>query len=497
MQKLLSHKWLLLSLFVAILAGRTLLTSRHFYTHDDIQVFRVNEFIECFKRGEIPCRWSANLGKGYGYPWFNYYPPMIYIISGLIHLSGFSIIASLNLLMFLSFILAAWGMYLLVKELTDRGDLAFLGSTLFTLYPFHATNVFLRGVYAENLAWSLTPFVLLAISRQIKSGHFSHSLPFLFAGIFLTHIISSFLVVGFAVFWLILFSCKTWRQLLLQILLGIGISAFFFLPAIFEKNLVQSESLIQGYYAYFNHFVSLKQLFLEYKWNYGASYWADPPQEMGFMIGHVHTIFLGILLVIGLFSRRKIKQQKLIFGLLFATGFVLFLTHSKSAFIWQLLPSLAYIQFPWRFVGWTGIPLIISASLLMKYLPRLLSYSITLLVTIALLLYSYPFFFPRDYDVYSDADFLTGSLRADQQTKSLFDYLPKTVHQIPTIQSGIFYFPGWTSRTKIEVDAETGVIVDTSPDLAWRETPFRLAMDIVSVISLIGYVMYNKWYAKN
>ena len=130
MQKLLSHKWLLLSLFVAILAGRTLLTSRHFYTHDDIQVFRVNEFIECFKRGEIPCRWSANLGKGYGYPWFNYYPPMIYIISGLIHLSGFSIIASLNLLMFLSFILAAWGMYLLVKELTDRGDLAFLGSTL-------------------------------------------------------------------------------------------------------------------------------------------------------------------------------------------------------------------------------------------------------------------------------------------------------------------------------------------------------------------------------
>jgi uncharacterized membrane protein len=54
------------------------------------------------------------LGKGYGYPLFNYYPPMIYVVPALIHLLGFSLITSLNLFMFLTFILAAWGMYNLV-----------------------------------------------------------------------------------------------------------------------------------------------------------------------------------------------------------------------------------------------------------------------------------------------------------------------------------------------------------------------------------------------
>jgi len=49
-----------------------LLTNAHFYTHDDIQVYRLGEFIECFARGQIPCRWSDSLGKGYGYPLFNF-----------------------------------------------------------------------------------------------------------------------------------------------------------------------------------------------------------------------------------------------------------------------------------------------------------------------------------------------------------------------------------------------------------------------------------------
>ncbi|PIR99023.1 hypothetical protein COT87_01685, partial [Candidatus Collierbacteria bacterium CG10_big_fil_rev_8_21_14_0_10_44_9] len=136
-------------------------------------------------------------------------------------------------------------------------------------------------------------------------------------------------------------------------------------------------------------------------------------------------------------------------------------------------------------------------------------YFITLLTSIILLIYSYPFFFPRGYDTYRDIDYLSGSQYREQQTKSLFDYLPLTVHTIPLEHATdsafpikIFYFPGWTANVPIEPDPATGLIRSITPtdqplDLSWRETPFRLAMDILSLISLIGYVMYNKLYGKS
>lgn len=518
MARLLSYKWLILSLLVAALAGRMLLTTKHFYTHDDIQVFRVSEFINCFKTGQLPCRWSANLGKGYGYPWFNYYPPMIYVVPSLLVTLGLSIVTSLNLFMFMTFLLAAWSIYLLVKELTRRDDLAFLASALYTLYPFHATNVFVRGVYAENLAWSIAPLLFLLIYRQLSSAKLQRFLPALFALIYLTHIISSFVLTVLAFAWagLLIFVyqkpfLKTITRLLTQVLIGLSLAAFFIVPALAEKNLVQSASLTEGYYAHTNHYVSFFQLFKEYKWNYSASLWGEAWDEMPFMVGHIHTI-LAAVLILGLIyfrPRKQVKKLYLILGLFALSAASLFMAHFKSDFLWTLLPSLSYIQFPWRFVVWAGLPLVLAIALCLSLIPQKLSYVVTVLATLALLIYSYPFFFPRGYDTYQDADYLSGSQLKEQQTKSLYDYLPVTVHQIPsefaadsTYPISVFYFPGWKANVPIEPDPLTGLIRPLTPtseplELSWQETPLRLSMDILSLFSLITYLMYNKLYDKS
>lgn len=517
MAKLFSHKWLIFALVIAGFAARMLLTSQHFYTHDDIQVFRVNEFIECFREGQIPCRWSDSLGKGYGYPWFHYYPPMIYVMPSLMHLAGFSIVTSLNLFMFTTFLLAAWAMYLLVKELTKREDIGFFGSLLYTLYPFHAINVFVRGVAAENLAWSFAPLLLLVLYRVVMTNKWNKWLPLCFAFIYLTHIISSFVLTGVAVYWTVLLAWthakplgKSLRSLALSILIGLGISAFFLVPALAEKNLVQSESLTQGYYAFTNHYVSFFQLFREYKWNYSASLWGEAWDEMPFMVGHIHTTITGLLILLVVFLRpRTSKQRFLIVGTLILATSLLFLAHFKSDFIWTRVDALAYLQFPWRLIVWAALPLTLAISLMLSLIPKKLCYLITFLTSITLIYYSYPFFFPRGYDEFRDLDYLSGSKYSEQQTKSLYDYLPKTVKQIPPLSAQesdfpipIFYFPGWVADVPIQADPIYGLIEPVNPgdevtNLRWRETPLRIIMDVVSLVSLALYVMYNRRYGQN
>lgn len=507
--------WLVLTLLLTVYLGRNLLTSAHFYTHDDIAVFRVNEFLECFKNGQIPCRWSYNLGKGYGAPWFHYYPPAIYLLPSALHLIGLPITLSVNLFVFSTFLLAGLSMYYLVHSLTEKEELAFLSASLYSLYPFHAINIFIRGVWAENLAWSFAPLILLSIFNQVKSGKFSRSLPLLFALLFLTHIISSMVLTLLSLFWLaslvVIYKkprLKNLARFVIQLLIGLGIAAFFFIPALVEKNLVQSATLTQGYYHYTNHYLSFNQLFLEYKWNYGASLWSAAPDEMPFMVGHIHTIVLVILLSFVVFSRKFSSRIALALALLIPTFGFLFLSHFKSDFIWSLLPQMAYIQFPWRFVVWAGLPLVASIALFASVIPRKLTQLIVIPIVLFAFIYSSSFFFPRGYDDYLDQDFISGSELHEQQSKTLYDYMPITVSSVPEEFADesddpykTFYFPGWHaydqegSEIKIHPNELTGLIepVDPSQEIAsldWQETPFRLAMDYLSIIVLISYLYY-------
>lgn len=508
------HFWLILALLIAVMAGSSLLTGAHFYTHDDIMVFRVNEFIECFRQGQIPCRWSYNLGLGYGAPWFNFYPPLIYVLPALLHLMGLSLTLSVNLFVFSTFLLAAWSMYRLVTTLTGHRELGFFSSLLYTLYPFHAVNVFIRGVWAENLVWSFAPLVLLAIYRQVQASRFARALPLLFALTFLTHIISSFIMLGLAIFWVIAVAyvahkpvLPELKRLTLAVLLALGMAAFFFVPALAEKNLVQSTSLTTGYYHYANHFVSLRQLFIEYKWNYGASLWSDPSEEMPFMVGHVHLSLLVLLLTLLMVVKRT--KRRFVLGLLLLLPFAafIFLSHARSIPIWGILSPMAYIQFPWRFVVWAGLPLVATIGLLSANFPWKIRLILVIIGSSLALLYSRGFFHPRAFDQISAYDLIQGEQKYVQQSKTLYDYMPVTVLQVPpdfadnaTFPVKVFYFPGWRARDAegrelaIKASVPYGLIESVSgeniAELKWHETPFRLLMDVISILSLLVYLSY-------
>ena len=119
--------------------------------HDDMQVIRQLEMEKCFKDGQIPCRWSPDLGYGYGYPLFNYYPPLPYLVGEIFRVFGFSFIAAVKLTAIAQILLSALAMYICAGAIF--GSLGGALSALFYTYaPYRNLNIYVRG--AMNEAWA-------------------------------------------------------------------------------------------------------------------------------------------------------------------------------------------------------------------------------------------------------------------------------------------------------------------------------------------------------
>ena len=48
--------------------------------HDDEQIARLYDLNQALSEGQFPPRISPNLGFGYGYPFFNFYPSFAYLL---------------------------------------------------------------------------------------------------------------------------------------------------------------------------------------------------------------------------------------------------------------------------------------------------------------------------------------------------------------------------------------------------------------------------------
>lgn len=74
------HYILILAVLLVIPAIAPLFHKGFFTMHDDQQVVRLYEMDQALAAGQFPARWIANLGFGFGYPLFIFYPPL-YLLS--------------------------------------------------------------------------------------------------------------------------------------------------------------------------------------------------------------------------------------------------------------------------------------------------------------------------------------------------------------------------------------------------------------------------------
>lgn len=365
---------------------KPLLGGGYFTMHDDTQVARVIVMGKAILNGQFPVRWVSDLGYGYGYPLYNFYGPLPYYFGGALYAAGVDAVAATKTMMAIGMVLAGVTMYALVQARFGRLS-GILAGILYAFAPYHAVQLYVRGAVGELWAYAFLP--LLFVRRSHRIGGLG------LAGIILSHTITGYVTVvfygiGLVVYSAILYFRKQFhilrlRVYVLRLIIGLGLSAFFWLPAIAEMGYTNVVGQISASADFREHFVCFPQLWNSL-WGYGGSA-PGCIDGMSFKIGKFHIILAILGAGLGAYSAR----------LFVVIGIVsVFMVLGISKGIWEFIPGFAYIQYPWRLL--TGVVLsasVVGGSVLFRIRQRWVKIGTLAILLIAVLGLNAKLFVPQ------------------------------------------------------------------------------------------------------
>jgi hypothetical protein len=425
-------------------------------TDAELHIYRLAELSRVVREGELYPRWAPNFYYGYGYPIFNYYAPLAYYVAlpmELLPLIG--PVQAVKAVFMLSLLLAGVGIYGYVRDLWGRvAGLVAAAAYVYAPYVLFV-DPHARGDLAEALSFAVFPLALWSLDRLRRRPSTLNWIASvgLVAGLVLSHNLMS------VVFWGLLLAWAVWQEivrgtprlaagtssrldgliryrLFLALALGLGSAAFFWLPVALESAAVDLQSLIGdgGHFDYRNHFLSVRELLSQsHLLDWGAS---EPEFALNLGVAQWLLAALGILTLLA--KRAKRERQALFFAL--AMAIMVFLMLAASEFLWDAVPLLPYMQFPWRLLGPTAAAAAILGGVgiaaLQKMLPdrsaRILpAASIGLIIFLALPLVQLPPW-PEDFGPTSALRVLEEELAGRWLgTTSTADFVPATVDIVP------------------------------------------------------------------
>ncbi len=328
-------------------------------------------------------RWVPDLFMGNGYPVFNFYAPASYYLAlflkTLLRLDTWDGFRAAGVA---AAVVGASGAYALTVALWGRVSLGILAALILLYSPYvFQVNLHRRGDVPEVLALALAPWLLLAIWRLWAARTATQTAAWLGtaggvgAGLLLTHNLTALVGAALAALWTgyLLLSRPSRRGVLLVILAGAlaaGASAFFWLPAIGERDTVQLEWLQFGS-DYRDYFLdpggrSFSQDHPDNKQTRGGVIDLNlryPHQMIAPPMASLAQAGLALVTIAGvagaIVTRRVVGP---VLPLLVAALGSWFLTLSVSAPVWRVIPVLPLMQFPSRLLGPAGVCLALAAA---------------------------------------------------------------------------------------------------------------------------------------
>ena len=379
----------------------------YFYSAHDGRhsVFFLMQFDASIKDGALFPRWAMHHIQGYGYPTFIIQAPLGFYLAEAFVLMGAGYTLAAKFTWAFGFLIGATGVYFLTSywlSLYSQGRRersqpahqqpipiqhrlpALVAGLLYVYVPYHLLDIYVRAALNDALLLAWFPWVFLAFDRLIDRGFgrgWSARLALAIlalGGVLLTH---TFALLSFTPLLITFVLFRLWRRWRLDVwyggargswtalvgrmtlaatagLLGLALVAAFLLPLLQEGGHLEQQVYVTDTYNYRNHFVWFGQ-FLSPFWGFGYS--DDPAganDGMGFQLG----LMASLILLTSLFALRRQQgrpnasrfQNGLIAYLAMMTLLILFLMTPASEAIWEAVPPLGLIQFPWRLLGLTA-----------------------------------------------------------------------------------------------------------------------------------------------
>ncbi|MCC6159536.1 MAG: hypothetical protein IT350_15910 [Deltaproteobacteria bacterium] len=346
----------------------------HFGHSAHIDLIRQIEVNQAYSDGYVYPRWIADFYFGRGSPIFNFYAPFVYLVGAWLGFFGVPALWAVKCVYAACVALAGIGMFLLVRELWGTAAAA-AASILYMLSPYLLVDLYVRSALGELSAFGWLPLAMYFILRAAHTARTFHAARAASAVALLcvSHNIGALLGVPVLMAWTLAVGQRaSARKLWAALALGIAASAFFWAPALLEKSYLNAEAnLIAGEYHFSRHFVSLARL-VDPAWGFGSP--MNPGGDvMSTQVGRLHLLLLAPGLAYLVFGPRKWTSSRRAAAALvvIALGALAF-TNRVTEPIWNALPLLPFVQFPFRFLVPASIGLAALAGTAVWFANRLL-----------------------------------------------------------------------------------------------------------------------------
>lgn len=311
--------------------------------HDvEFHLYSWLEVLSQWKHGIFLPRWAGLAHFAYGEPRFIFYPPASWTLGALISAIFPWTVAS-PVYIWVVLVAAGASMFALARRWLDVPNATF-AAVFYAVNPYHLVIVYWRSAFAELLAASLVPLLLLTVLKLAEDRKTAIApLALILAASWLTNAPAAVMIHYSVALLLVFFALRKRSPRVLMtgvaaVLLGAGLAAFYLLPAIYEQRWITIAEAVSPGSRPQDNFLFIHTTDADH-------------DAFNRIISWIATLEIAIIGA-GAFAANAWRRahREVSNALLVWAAACSLLMFPFTLLVWNYLPKMRFMQFPWRWL---------------------------------------------------------------------------------------------------------------------------------------------------